>query len=80
MRTPEHAQRLADYETSAYRAVECGIWVPEAGGTEREVKGWTFLFVRDERDVDEGEGVWDLEAWERRMGYKGGEKEGRRDF
>jgi len=69
VRTCEHAQQLKNYETSAYRAVQCSIWVPDADGKEREVKGWTFLFVGNERDVDEGEGAWDLEEWEAKMGY-----------
>jgi len=56
----EQAERLQEYESSAYRAV--GVRILFADGEEPwAVEGWVFMFVGNPRDVEEG--VWDLEGF-----------------
>ncbi|KAL4942186.1 hypothetical protein BDV06DRAFT_235580 [Aspergillus oleicola] len=61
----EHAERLAEYETSAYRAEACEIEYTDGEVPKRE-QGFTFMFVGNPRDLtEEGFGS---ENWLRRPG------------
>ncbi|MCJ1244852.1 exostoses (multiple)-like 2 [Trapelia coarctata] len=54
----EQAERLAEYETGAYRACPCRILYADG---EEEAEGWTFMYVGNLGDVSEG--VFDLGKW-----------------
>lgn len=62
----QHAQRLQEYETKAYKVEKCTIRVTPLEGEEEIVEGWTFVYSGDARDLSEGN--FDLGIWLRRMG------------
>lgn len=66
-RVPSVAEgaRLAEYETSSYRARPCQIQYTD-GRQPAEENGHVFVFVGNPRDLDEG--TFDLAAWLERMG------------
>lgn len=51
------ADKLAVYETSAYRTVPCRLWFEavEAGKEPEEVSGTTFLYAGDRNALREGD-------------------------
>ncbi|PIB02621.1 hypothetical protein CB0940_00194 [Cercospora beticola] len=61
----QHAQRLQEYETKAYKVEKCTIRVAPLDGDEKVVEGWTFVYSGDARDLSDG--VFDLGIWLRRM-------------
>lgn len=61
----EHAQRLVEYETQAYRPKQCLIRFND-GEEPEEVTGTTFEFVGGPLDLSEG--AFDLGIWLNRMG------------
>ncbi|KAL3440955.1 hypothetical protein BJX65DRAFT_314286 [Aspergillus insuetus] len=65
--TEAHARRLAEYETGNYRAESCRVTYTDDTGTreEEEEEGYTFKFVGDREDLDEGR--FDLDVWLRRI-------------
>ena len=64
----EHAQRLAEYETQAYRPAPCLIRFVD-GKEPEEVTGTTFKYVGNPMDLSEG--AFDLGVWLKRMGRAG---------
>ncbi|KAL4925203.1 uncharacterized protein BDV17DRAFT_272805 [Aspergillus undulatus] len=60
----EHAERLAEYETSSYRAEPCRIIFTD-GNVPAERKGYTFKFVGNPNDLSEV--AFDLQTWLKRM-------------
>ncbi|KAL4902286.1 hypothetical protein BDW74DRAFT_180787 [Aspergillus multicolor] len=71
VKSVEHAERLAEYETGHYRATSCRITYTDAGSEwiERDKEGelgYVFEFVGDQDDLNEG--AFDLEAWLKRIG------------
>lgn len=61
----EHGQRLAEYETSNYRADPCHIFYSD-GREPAEEDGYTFKFVGDRDQLSEGR--FDLQTWLKRIG------------
>jgi hypothetical protein len=61
----EHGQRLAEYETSNYRADPCHIFYSD-GGEPAEEDGYTFKFVGNRDQLSEGR--FHLQAWLKRIG------------
>ena len=64
IQTVQHADRLAEYETSAYRPVACQIHFSE-GKEHREKSGTTFKYIGNPIDLNEGK--FDLAVWQQRM-------------
>jgi hypothetical protein len=65
--TEAHARRLAEYETGNYRAEPCRVrFMDGEGSAEEEEEGYTFKFVGDREELDEGR--FDLDVWLRRIG------------
>lgn len=58
----EHAARLAEYETKAYRPQACSI-LGEGGDV---VVGYAFVYVGNPEELSEG--LFDLDVWLKRMG------------
>ncbi|GIZ40836.1 hypothetical protein CKM354_000415900 [Cercospora kikuchii] len=62
----QHARRLQEYETKAYKVEKCTVSMTLLEGEERFVDGWTFVYSGDARDLSDG--AFDLGIWLRRMG------------
>ncbi|KAL2214425.1 hypothetical protein CC79DRAFT_1300421 [Sarocladium strictum] len=60
-----HAKRLAEYETSSYRAEPCLIQYTD-GKEPADDYGHVFMFIGNQRDLKDGE--FNLEVWLKRMG------------
>ena len=65
VQSEEHAVRLAEYETKAYRIVPCEIRFVD-GEDPSKVYETTFRFAGPKLDLDEG--GFDLKTWLRHMG------------
>ena len=61
---PKHAERLAEYETSAYRPAPCIIDVMD-GEHSTEIIGTTFKYIGNPLDISDG--TFDLNTWLKRM-------------
>lgn len=64
IQTQKHAERMAEYETSAYRPMACRIRFLD-GNEPREAGGTTFKYIGNPIDLSEGN--FDLAVWLRRM-------------
>jgi hypothetical protein len=64
-----HAKRLAEYETSSYRAEPCLIQYTD-GKEPADDYGHVFMFVGSQKDLQDGE--FNLEVWFKRMGREPG--------
>jgi hypothetical protein len=62
------AERLAEYETQAYRPTPCLIRFTD-GEEPEQVTGTTFKYVDNPADISEGD--FDLGVWLKRMGRAG---------
>jgi hypothetical protein len=60
-----HGDRLAAYETQAYRPVPCLIHFTD-GEVPKEVTGTTFKYAGNPTDISQG--CFDLKVWLKRMG------------
>lgn len=68
---PKHAERLAEYETNAYRPAPCLINVMD-GEQSSEIRGTTFKYIGNPIDISDG--TFDLNAWLKRMNRQPHEK------
>jgi gamma-glutamylcyclotransferase (GGCT)/AIG2-like uncharacterized protein YtfP len=64
----QHAEKLAAYETRAYRSAPCRIRFMD-GGEPGDISGTTFQYAGNPMDITEGK--FDLGVWLRRMGRDG---------
>ena len=64
----QRAERLAEYETRAYRSAPCRIHFTD-GGEPGNISGTTFQYAGNPLDIAEGK--FDLGFWLRQMGREG---------
>ncbi|KAJ5479857.1 hypothetical protein N7530_005366 [Penicillium desertorum] len=65
VKTVEHGERLAAYETKSYQASPCRIHYTDGKEPADEV-GYTFKFEGNKKDLSDGN--FDLRIWLKRMG------------
>ncbi|CDM38409.1 hypothetical protein DTO013E5_9724 [Penicillium roqueforti] len=65
VKTVEHGERLAAYETQNYQASPCRIRYTDGKEPADDV-GYTFKFKGNRKDLSEG--IFDLRVWLERMG------------
>ncbi|OQE22743.1 hypothetical protein PENFLA_c012G10228 [Penicillium flavigenum] len=65
VKTVEHGERLAAYETKNYQARPCRIHYTDGKEPADEV-GYTFKFEGSKKDLSDG--IFDLRIWLKRMG------------